>query len=164
MYKILFFILVCSASVFAQTSKNTMKKYSKEVQKIVYNESAVFRGFKFGDAREEVKAKEPLKLHIEGDTTLLYTLYLDADDSADIIYYFDKDNKVKSFAIVFVLADGEAENSLKKQFIRYYQERYGVFELVNEEDELWKTSAAYMVEIRDTSDEAGMEIEIIYYR
>ena len=156
--------LVTAQAGFSQNSVSVLKRYTKDVQKIILIESGAFRGFNYEDKRETIKAKETLKLQMETDTSLLYTLYLDSDDSADLIYYLDKNGNAKSFAIVFVLADENEEKSLKTKLLNYYQERFGAYTVVNQEDELWDSRQGYFVEMRDTSDEAGMEIEILYYR
>ncbi len=152
-----------SQLLFAQTSKNILKKYPKEVQKIILNETGAFRGFNFGETREVIKAKEVLQLHSESDSVLLYTLYLDKDDSADLIYYFDKNGKIKSFAIVFILSDQKEEQILRENITKYFNEKYGAYAVVNQEDELWDSQMGHVIEMRDTSDEAGIEIEVAYY-
>jgi len=150
--------------LFAQTNKSILKKYPKEVQKIILTENGAFRGFNFGDTKEVVKSKETLKIHTESDTVLTYTLFLDADDSADLLYYFDSSGKIKSFAIIFILNDQKEEQVLREYLTKYYNEKYGAFTLINEEDELWDSKMGHVIEMRDTSDEAGMEIEIAYYQ
>lgn len=152
-----------STVCFSQ-SKNILKKYPKEIQKIVLTEDGVFRNFSFDDKKSTIKQKESLKLHNETDSSLIYTIYLDADNSADILYYFDSTGAAKGFAIVFILADENAEKNLKSSFINFFSEKYGAYKVVNQEDELWDSKKGYLIEMRDTSDEAGMEIEIAYYR
>lgn len=155
--------LLTTVYVWGQPNKNILKKYPKEIQRIILSEENVFRGFNLGASKEEIKQKELLKIHSENDSLLLYTLYLDADDSADLIYYFDASKKAKSFAIVFILNDLQEEENLRTELTRYYKERYGQFAVINQEDEVWDSQRGYLVEMRDTSDEAGMEIEIVYY-
>ena len=155
--------LVFAQLLFAQNNRSILKKYSKEVQKIIYSETKSFRGFNFGDSREEIKSQEVLKIHSESDSVLTYTLQIDADDTADLIYYFDSTGKIKSFAIIFILGDEKEEQILKEQLTKYYNEKYGIFTVINQEDELWDSKLGHVIEMRDTSDEAGMEIEILYY-
>jgi hypothetical protein len=149
---------------WAQTPKNILKKYPKDVQKILLTEENVFRGLNFGDSRETVKNKEKARISFESDTMLIFTLFLDTDDSADLIYTFDDEGKADGFSIIFILADREEELMLRKNLMKFYTEKYGLYEIINEEDEIWDTEKGYKIEMRDTSDEAGMEIEVVYYR
>lgn len=163
--KLINFILVLlyTRLIFAQNTKNILKKYPKEVQKIILTESKAFRGFNFGDSKELIKSQEVLKIHTESDTILTYTLMIDADDSADLIYYFDTNGKAKSFAIIFLLGDEKEEQLLRHQLTKFYTEKYGEYAVINQEDELWDSKQGHVIEMRDTSDEAGMEIEVVYY-
>jgi DNA-directed RNA polymerase beta' subunit len=156
-------ILVSTHLLFAQNTKSILKKYSKEVQKIIHSESKAFRGFSFGDSKELIKSQEVLKIHSETDTVITYTLMLDADDTADLIYYFDSTGKAKSFAVIFILGDEKEEQVLRDQLTKYYNEKYGMYAVINQEDELWDSKLGHLIEMRDTSDETGMEIEILYY-
>ena len=164
--KILLLILFAGIITFgnAQTTKTSKKKYSKDVQKITGTEEGVFRGFSFGSSKTDIKAKEKITLQHETDSVLTYTIQLDADDSADILYYTDSTGKVTSFATVFILQDADKEKNLKTDFIKYFNDKFGPFRVVREEDELWTSKEGYLVELKDTSDEAGMEIEIVYYK
>lgn len=133
------------------------------MQQIIYAENNAFRGFSFGDSKTLIKSKEILKPHTETDSASTYTLQLDADDTADLIYYFDANGKVKSFAIIFLLGDEKEEQVLRDQLTKFYNEKYGMYTVINQEDELWDSKLGHVVEMRDTSDEAGMEIEVVYY-
>jgi hypothetical protein len=155
--------LLFTQLLFAQNTKNILKKYPKEVQKIILSESNAFRGFNFGDSKEVIKSGEVLKIHTESDTILTYTLMIDADDSADLIYYFDTNGKAKSFAIIFLLGDEKEEQLLRVQLTKFYTEKYGDYTIINQEDELWDSKLGHVIEMRDTSDETGMEIEVVYY-
>lgn len=156
-------LLLFAQLLFAQPSKSILKKYSKEVQKIILSESKAFRGFSFGDSKELIRSQEVLKIHSETDSVLTYTLQLDADDSADLIYYLDTNGKAKSFAIIFILGDEKEEQILREQLTKFYNELYGMYTVINQEDEIWDSKLGHVIEMRDTSDEAGMEIEVVYY-
>lgn len=161
---ILFTITLLHAQLlFSQNTKNILKKHPKEVQKIILSESKAFRGFNFGDSKELIKSQEVLKIHTESDTILTYTLMIDADDSADLIYYFDTSGKAKGFAIIFLLGDEKEEQILRDQLTKFYSEKYGEYTVINQEDELWDSKQGHVIEMRDTSDETGMEIEVVYY-
>lgn len=163
--KLLFstFFLISAQLLFAQTTKPILRKQPKQVQQIIHSESKAFRSFNFGDSKELIKAQEVLKIHAESDSVLTYSLKLDADDVADLIYYFDSTGKAKSFAIIFILGDEKEEQILRDQLTKYYNEKYGMYTVVNQEDELWDSKLGHVIEMRDTSDEAGMEIEVVYY-
>ena len=157
------FLLLANFFCFAQNAKPILKKHPKQVQQIIHSETKAFRGFGFGDSKELVKSQEILKIHSESDSVLIYTLQLDADDSSDLIYYFDKNGKAKSFAIIFLLGDEKEEQALRDQLTKYYNEMYGTYTVTNQEDELWDSKQGHVIEMRDTSDETGMEIEVVYY-
>ncbi len=162
-FSIIIFIFLFS-NCWSQISKPILKKYPKEVQKIIKIENGVFRGSNFGDTKAAIKLKETATLQSETDSTLTYTINIDSDDFADLLYYTDTTGKAQSFAIVFILQDSNEEKNLKTNLTKYFNERYGPFEIVNGEDELWKGKEEYFVEMKDTSDEAGMEIEIVFYK
>ncbi|MBC7391053.1 MAG: hypothetical protein H7329_17740 [Opitutaceae bacterium] len=152
------------SNCWSQTSKSILKKYPIEVQKIIKEENGIFRGSDFGDTKAMIKSREIVTLQGESDSTLTYTISIDSDDSADLVYYMDKTEKAKSFAIIFILQDVNQEKNLKIYLTKYYNEKFGAFEVINEEDELWASKEGYFVEMKDTSDEAGMEIEIVYFK
>jgi hypothetical protein len=156
-------LLALTQVLFAQNTKSILKKQPKQVQQIIHSETKAFRGFSFGDSKELIKSQEVLKIHSETDSVLSYTLQLDADDTADLIYYFDANGKAKSFAIIFILGDEKEEQILRDHLTKYYTEKYGMYTVINQEDELWDSKLGHMIEMRDTSDEAGMEIEVVYY-
>lgn len=162
-FSIVFSIFIFS-NCWSQSAKPILKKYSKEIQKIIKVEKGVFRGSDFGDTKAIIKSRETVTLQGESDSTLTYTMNIDSDDSADLVYYMDTTGKAKSYAIIFILQDVNEEKSLKTDLIKFYNERFGAFEVINEEDELWTSKEGYFVEMKDTSDEAGMEIEIVYYK
>jgi len=118
----------------------------------------------FGESREKVRRIENEKIHFVDDTMFLYTVLLDADNSADLIYNFDSNGKVNGFSIIFILGDKEEEQLLRTNLMKYYTEKFGLYTILNEEDEIWDSGKGYKIEMRDTSDEAGLEIEIAYYQ
>jgi len=148
----------------AQTTQNILKHYPKDIQKIILTEENVFRGLNFGESREKVRRIENEKIHFVDDTMFLYTVLLDADNSADLIYNFDSNGKVNGFSIIFILGDKEEEQLLRTNLMKYYTEKFGLYTILNEEDEIWDSGKGYKIEMRDTSDEAGLEIEIAYYQ
>ena len=158
-----FFFLACVFS-WAQTPKSILKKYPKDLQKILLTEENVFRGLNFGDSWETVRTKEKARISFESDTMMIFTIFLDADDSADLIYTFDDEGKADGFSIIFILADKEEELLLRENLMKFYTEKFGLYDIVNEEDEIWDSEKGYKIEMRDTSDEAGTEIEVAYYR
>ena len=66
-------------------------------------------------------------------------------------------------AIIFILGDEKEEQILRDQLTKYYNQKYGMYSVINQEDELWDSKLGHVIEMRDTSDEAGMEIEVLYY-
>jgi hypothetical protein len=159
------FLLVIHVSMGQDT---TSAKTSVEVQRIVKSDKVgIIRGYSLGMDMSMIKETEDAVLQGKGDDYLIYKIEFDTNEFADITYTFDKNNKLISIGVTFIEnINSKKEEQIIDDFQDYFNRRYGAFTVNKKEDEVWKSSEGYIIEMGDASEENSneMEVEIEFYK
>ncbi len=154
-----FFIILSTSTVFSQDQ--TLKKYSPELQLLILNEDAVFRGHQFGDFSEKIRAIEKGIL-LNEDEYLLYEIEINKDEDAEIIYYLNKKDQITGFGLELLVQTSKEELLLYNEFNKYYTEKFGKPKLKTDKTLIWQTKMGYCIEMGETNKDGELEIEIEY--
>lgn len=161
---LLLFILI-SLTASAQ-DKSVLTTHSVALQKIILTDSkGIIRGFDFGETMTAVKEAETVKPEGEGEDYLIYKILFDEGKYAEIEYTFDKNKKLIGIGIAFIENENlSSEELILDDFQNYFNARYGAFKVNEKNDEVWKSSQGYIIEMGDAAEGGNlMEIEIEFY-
>ena len=125
------------------------------------------RGISIGSSISEIRAREKGKVEAEGKDFIIYKVEINDKESAEIIYTFDEQMKVKMITIAFMEnINTTLEEQVLDDFQRYFTERYGKNRINEKNEEVWTTPEGYIIEMGDSSSGSGdiLEIEIDIYK
>ena len=161
-------VALCLTTLTLKAQDDLLSKHSPELKAIFKSETAVFRGFKFGDTRATIKAGEGSVIEGEGKDFIVYKTKIDENEYAEIMYTFDDQDKVKMFGVAFIEnVNLSAEERILDDFQAYFTQKYGKFTINNKNDEVWTSAeGGYVVEMGDSSDGKSdlLEIEIEIFK
>src|SRR6478609_4165948 len=165
MNRILSFILLLLPSILmAQHSASTLSSHGLEIKTILIQDTVgMVRGISIGSSISEIRAREKGKVEAEGKDFIIYKVEINDKESAEIIYTFDEQMKVKMITIAFMEnINTTLEEQVLDDFQRYFTERYGKNRINEKNEEVWTTPEGYIIEMGDSSSGSGdiLEIEI----
>lgn len=138
--------------------------YSEKFRKIVKTDEGVLRGIDFGDELEEVYEKEDTIPLEDSARYVSFTIALDEEEKelTDVIYYFDKEQKIKSFTLDIYLNNKSSVDSLAREFKNYYTERFGQPTIQEKKALAWNGEENMRVVMRDVGikEAPGLQIQI----
>jgi hypothetical protein len=145
-------------------SLGRLKSYSNRFKNLVKTDLGVFRGIEFGMSREEVKSMEDsLKTPDQSENdTLDYIINYNFPETAEVIYYTGKDEKVSRIQVDIYPESSESQLDLFKEFEKYFRSKYGDPLLSEDKNELqWKvTDQGLYIRLRKQGNEKIHDLQI----
>lgn len=118
--------------------KTSIKDYSNKMQLLVQSDSGVIRNVFMGMPASKVRGLEDSASIMEnGDNYIDYAVHLDSLEEAEVLYYLDEEDKVNKIEVDIYPADETSRSSLYKEFIAYFNSRYGEPTSEIEEVKIW---------------------------
>jgi hypothetical protein len=148
----------------AGDKESRLKAYSNRFRNLVKTDQGVFRGIEFGMSREEVKSMEDsLKTpdQTENDT-LDYIVNFNFPETAEVIYYTGKDEKVSRIQVDIYPENIDSQLELFKEFEKYYRSKYGQPLSSEDKNELqWKvTDQGLLIRLRKQGNDKVHDLQI----
>jgi hypothetical protein len=152
----------------AADKESRLKAYSNRFRNLVKTDEGVFRGIEFGMSREEVKSMEDsLKSPDQSENdTLDYIINYNFPETAEVIYYTGKDEKVSRIQVDIYPESIDSQLELFKEFEKYYRSKYGNPLLSEDKNELqWKvTDQGLQIRLRKQGNEKVHDLQIDFTR
>jgi hypothetical protein len=141
--------------------KKILLKYSPKLQVIFETDEGVLRKLNFnGDVRNIQKPAEA-KILPDEDTKTGYSINLNMYEIADLVFLYDENQKIKGFHIETYLNSQNSADSLKKEFLAYFSEKYRTKSLnTSRKHELLNDSLQIIVEDVSTTKSPGLQVSI----
>lgn len=148
----------------SKEQKTAFNAYSPKFRKIVKTEDGIIRGVNFGDNLDEVIIKEDT-IPLEDSTQYIsFTVKLDEeeDEITDVLYYFDKNRKIRGFRLDIYLNNANAVDSLSKEFKVYFTDRYGSPVMQEQKAMAWNGLDQTKIVMKDVGikEAPGLQIQI----
>lgn len=149
-------------TIQTEITSTTTTTLSENLKKIVKTENGVFRGIEFYTPMSEVKKQEDTTQVVEIDEEedyINYTVNLNPVESVDILYYFDKEQKVVKMEANLYPKSEESQNQLYEEFTSYFTTKYGT--PINEKGNqlMWKENSTIVV-MTKTGNEKVHDLKI----
>lgn len=96
--------------------------YSPKFQLLAQNDSSFFRGKSLGADKASVNEPALEKIE-ETSNSITYAIQLAATEQADIVYAFNKKNKLSSIDVFFYLRDDSSLQAFKGEMTDYYSKK-----------------------------------------
>jgi len=149
-------------------SNSTLATHGVEIKAILLQDTVgLVRGVGIGSSISEIRAREKGEVQGEGKDFLIYKVLINENESAEIIYTFDEQMKVKLITIAFLEnINTSLEEQVLDDFQRYFTERFGKHRTNEKNEEVWTTAEGIVFEMGDSSSGSGdiLEIEIDIYK
>src|SRR6478735_5650896 len=103
MKRILSILLLVLPSILMAQSNSTLATHGVEIKAILLQDTVgLVRGVGIGSSISEIRAREKGEVQGEGKDFLIYKVLINENESAEIIYTFDEQMKVKLITIAFL--------------------------------------------------------------
>jgi hypothetical protein len=141
-----------------------LNSYSNKFRNIVKTDKGAFRGIELGMSGKEVKEMEDSIAtpdQTENDT-LDYILNYNFPETAEVIYYTDKKDKVSRIQVDIYPESIQSQLDLYNEFERYFRSKYGDPLLTEDKNGLeWKvTHKGIMIRLRKQGNEKIHDLQI----
>jgi hypothetical protein len=141
-----------------------LNSYSNKFRNIVKTDKGAFRGIELGMSGKEVKEMEDSIAtpdQTENDT-LDYILNYNFPETAEVIYYTDKKDKVSRIQVDIYPESIQSQLDLYNEFERYFRSKYGDPLLTEDKNGLeWKvTNKGFLIRLRKQGNEKIHDLQI----
>ena len=120
----------------------------------------LFRGINFGDNISKVRSMELFEMFEDTPTYVGFTHETENLESVDVLYYFDKNNRVNGVSVDVFLNSEKSVKELMYQFETYLSGKFGASTRSKNAFD-WKT-AKTRVRLQDASQARDFGIKIIF--
>ncbi|MBC8109609.1 MAG: hypothetical protein H7Y04_00965 [Verrucomicrobia bacterium] len=141
--------------------KKILLKYSPKLQVIFETDEWVLRKLNFDDDIRKIQKPAEAKVLPAEATKTGYSINLNIYEIADLVFLYDKNQKIKGFHIETYLSSQEATDSLGKDFAAYFAEKYQTkFQNSSRKHELLNDSLHIIIEDVSTQKSPGLQVSI----
>jgi hypothetical protein len=141
-----------------------LNSYSNKLKNIIKTDKGAFRGVDLGMNAEEVRALEDSLStpDQEENDTLDYILNYNFPETAEVIYYTDKEDRVSRIQVDIYPESIQSQLDLYKELEKYYRSKYGDPLLSEDKNELqWKvTDKGYLIRLKKQGNEKVHDLQI----
>jgi hypothetical protein len=141
--------------------KKILLKYSPKLQIIFETDEGVLRKLNFNDDIKRIQKPAEAKILPTEDSKKGYSINLNMYEIADLVFLHDKNQKIKGFHIETYLNSQNATDSLKKEFVAYFSEKYHTkSQNTSRKHELLNDSLQIIIEDVSTTKSPGLQVSI----
>jgi hypothetical protein len=142
---------------------DVLSSYSNKFKNLVKTDKGVFRGIELGMSRDEViSLEDSLSADQPENDTLDYILNYNFPETAEVIYYTDKEDRVSRIQVDIYPESMESQMDLYKEFDKYFRSKYGDPLLSEDKNEMqWKVrDKGFLIRLRKQGNEKIHDLQI----
>lgn len=119
-----------------------MESQSASFRTLVKTDSAIMRGISWKSMLKDVTDLEDAKTLVEQEEDYVdYLITLDSKEQADVLYYFNEASQIQKIELNIYPADEIAREKFYKEFITFFNAKYGLPTSEIAEVKIWKDTA-----------------------